>query len=199
MKGRIMKEIIYKYAPVFIIIFLFVFINIPYETSIPYNATETYNVEEPYTDFNYYNYTVIEPFIEYIPLDYNVSDAQYENYVLSPPSYVWVNINNTDIQGGNFAVDFHVSIKDEIIPLIYTISSPGNYISPGETKTVKVSLNQTIKEFRYDIIPPTKEITKYRNVTKQRTDTKYRTVQRSRQVVKFRIERMSLFERIFNA
>ena len=196
---RIMKKIIYKYAPVFIVIFLFVFINIPYETSIPYNATEIYNVEEPYTDFNYYNYTVIEPFIEYVPLDYNVSDAQYENHVSSPPSYLWVNINNTDIQGGNFAVNFHVSIKDEIIPLIYSISSPVYYISPGETKTIKVSLNQNIKEFSYDIIPPMKEITKYRNVTKQRTDTKYRTVQRSRQVVKFRIEIGSLFERIFNA
>ncbi|MDO8727204.1 MAG: hypothetical protein Q7J35_14135 [Candidatus Methanoperedens sp.] len=194
-----MKKIIYKYSPIIITIFLFILLNIPYETSIPYNATEIYNVEEPYTDFNYYNYTVTEPFIEYIPLDYNVSDAQYENYVSSPPSYLWVNINNTDMQGGNFAVDFHVSIKDEVIPLIYTISSPGYYISPGETRTIKVSLNQTIKEFKYDIIPPTKEITKYRNVTKQRTETKYRTVQRTRQVVKFRIERLSLFERIFNA
>jgi len=193
-----MKKIIYKYAPFLIAIFLFVFINIPYETSIPYNATEIYNVEEQYTDFNYYNYTVTEPYIEYIPLDYNVSDAQYENYVSSPPSFVWVNINNTDMQGGNFAVDFHVSIKDEVIPLIYSISSPGYYISPGENKTVKVSLNQNIKEFSYDIIPPTKEITKYRNVTKQRTETKYRSVQRTREVVKFRIERMSLLERIFN-
>ena len=199
MTGRIMKKIIYKYAPFLIAIFLFVFINIPYETSIPYNATEIYNVEEQYTDFNYYNYTVKEPYIEYIPLDYNVSDAQYENYVSSPPSFVWVNINNTDMQGGNFAVDFHVSIKDEVIPLIYSISSAGYYISPGETKTIKVSLNQNIKEFSYDIIPPTKEITKYRNVTRQRTDTKYRTVQRSRQVVKFRIERLSLLERIFKA
>ena len=199
MTGRMKKKIIYQYFLVLIAIFLLIFLNMPYETSTPYNATEMYTVEEPYTDFNYYNYTVIESYIEYIPLDYIVSDAQYKNFITSPPSYAWVNINNTDLQSGNFAVDFHVTTKEEIIPLIIKISSPAYYISSGETKTIKVSFNQTIKEFRYDIIPPMKEITKYRNVTKQRTETKYRTVQRSRQVVKFRIERLSLFERIFNA
>ncbi|VVB55867.1 Uncharacterised protein [uncultured archaeon] len=39
-------------------------------------------VEEPYTDFNYYNYTVNESYIEEAPLDYIVLDAQYTDSVL---------------------------------------------------------------------------------------------------------------------
>ena len=190
-----MRKIINKYVAITIAFFLFVCINIPYETSVPYNETEFFTVEEPYTDFNYYNYTETEPYIEQVPLDKVVIDAQYENHA-TPPAYLWVNIKNTDIQSGNFAVDFHVTTMDGAIPFFSTISSPGYYISSGETKTVKVSMNQTVKEFSYDIKPPTKEVIKYRNITKQRTETKYRTVQRSREVVKLKRINASLIQRI---
>src|SRR3990170_5991111 len=152
-----MKKINNKYILIAIGIFLFICINIPYETSVPFNDTEFYTVEEPYTDFNYYNYTVIEPYIEYVILDHVVLEAQYMNYVSSPPSYLWVLLKNTDTKSGTFKVDFHISTKDEAIPLIKTISTPEYYISSGETQTVKVSINETIKEFKYDIIPSTKE------------------------------------------
>ncbi|VVB55866.1 Uncharacterised protein [uncultured archaeon] len=52
-------------------------------------------------------------------------------------------------------------------------------------------------EFKYDIIPPTKEVTKYRNVTTKRTETKYRTIQKSHDVIKLKNESMSILQRFF--
>ncbi|WAM22585.1 MAG: hypothetical protein OI715_00395 (plasmid) [Candidatus Methanoperedens sp.] len=176
--------------------FLFIGINIPYEISVPYTDTEIYTVEEPYIDLNYYNYTVTEPYIEEVPIDYIVLDAQYTNYVHSPPSYLWVIIKNNDTIGGNFNVDFHITDMGGAFPSLTTISSSGNYISSGETKTVKISYNESIREFKYDIIPPTKEVTKYKNIPMQKTETKYRIVQKSREVIKFRNESTTILQRI---
>jgi len=191
-----MKKIYLKYIATTLAFLLFLLINIPYETSMPYNDTEIYIAEEPYTDINLYNYTFVEPYNEYIPIDYVVLDAQYENSVSNTPSFAWVSIKNNDTIGGNFRVDFQITTKDGTIPLISKISSTGYYISPGETQTIKVSSNETIRDLKYDIIPPKKELTKYRNVTAQKTETKFRKVQRSREVIKFKIERKSLLQRI---
>lgn len=125
-------------------------------------------------------------------------DAQYADSALSSPSYVWVIIKNNDTINGNFNVDFYITTKKGIlIPSVTKLSSTGNYISSGETKTIKLSYNETITEFKYDIIPPTKEVTKYRNVTMKRTETKYRTIQKSRDVIKFKNESMSVLQRLF--
>ena len=193
-----MKRINRKNTVIILAFFLFIGINIPFKTSLPYPDTEYYTVEEPYTDFNYYNYTVNESYIEEVPLDYIVLDAQYTDSVLSSPSYIWVIIKNNETINGNFNVDFHITTKkDRFIPSVTKISSTGNYISSGETKTIKLSYNETITEFKYDIIPPTKEVTKYRNVTMKRTETKYRTIQKSRDVIKFKNESMSVLQRFF--
>lgn len=186
-----------KYILIALAIFVFISINIPYEIYIPYTATEIYIVDEPYIDFNLYNYTINESYIEDIPIDYIVLDAQYKNYVSSPPSYLWIEIKNIDNNSGYFNVDFHITTKTGIpIPSITKISSTGNYISSGETKTIKISYNETITEFRYDITPPTKEILKYRNVTAQRIETKYRKVQKSREVIKLKNQSTSVLQEI---
>ncbi|MDL5503124.1 MAG: hypothetical protein QSU88_07905, partial [Candidatus Methanoperedens sp.] len=97
-----------------------------------------------------------------------------------------------------FNVDIHITTKKGIsIPSITKISSTGNYIPSGETKTIKLSYNETITEFKYDIIPPTKEVTKYRNVTMKRIEPKYHKIQRSRDVIKFKNESKSFLERFF--
>jgi hypothetical protein len=188
-----------KYILIAVAIFLFTSINIPYEISIPYTATEIYIVDEPHTDFNYYNYTVNESYIEDVPIDYIVLDAQYKNYVSSPPSYLWIEIKNIDNKSGYFNVDFHITTKTGIsIPSITKISSTGNYISSGEIKAVKISFNETITEFKYDIVPPTKEVSKYRNITTQRTETKYRKVQKTRGVIKLKNESTSVLLEIIS-
>ena len=193
-----MKRINRKNAVIVLAFFLFIGINIPFKTSLPYPDTEYYTVEVPYTDFNYYNYTVNESDIEEMPLDYIVLDTQYTDPVLSSPSYLWVIIKNNDTINGNFNVDFHIATKKDIsIPSVTKISSIGNYISSGEMKTIEISYNETITEFKYDIIPPTKEVTKYRNVTMKRTETKYRKIQKSRDVIKFKNERLSVLQRFF--
>ena len=191
-----MKRINHKYA--ILAFFLFICINIPYNTSVPYTDTEYYTFEEPYIDFNFYNYTVNESYIEDVPIDYSVFDAQYSNSESPSPSHVWVTIKNNDTINGNFDVDFHITTKKIIsIPLVTKISSTGNYISSGEMKTIEISYNETISEFRYDIIPPTKEVTKYRNTTMKRPETKYRNIQKSRDVIKFKNESLSVLQRFF--
>ena len=191
-----MKKINHKYT--ILAFFIFICINIPYNTTVPYTDTEYYTFEEPYIDFNFYNYTVNESYIEGVPIDYIVIDAQYSNSVSPSPSHAWVTIKNNDTINGYFNVDLQITVKKDIsIPSITKISSTGNYISSGEMKTIKISYNETIAEFRYDIIPPTKEVTKYRNVTMKRTETKYRKIQKSRDVIKLKTERMSILQRFF--
>jgi len=192
-----MKKINRKYIAITLAFFLFISINIPYVTTVPYTETEYYTIEEPYIDFNYDNYTVIEPYIEEVPLDYIILDAQHENSVSSDLSYVWINIKNNDTISGNFSVDFHITSKSGTFPSIATLSEKGIYISSGETRIVKVSHNETIDEFKYDIIPPTKEVTKYRNVTMKRTETKYRKIQKTREIIKLKNVSMSVIQRIF--
>lgn len=194
-----MKRISRKYIVFTLAFFLFISINIPYETTVPYTDTEYYTIEEPYIDFNYDNYTVIEPYIEEMPLDYIVLDAQNKNAVSPSPSYAWINIKNNDTISGNFSVDFHIISKGRTFPSIAILSVKGVYISPGGTRIVKISHNETIDEFKYDIKPPTKEVTKYRNVTKKRIETKYRKIQKTREVIKLKNESISVIQRIFNS
>lgn len=193
-----MNRIKPKYIVTALVFFLFIGINIPFETTVPYMDTEYYTIEEPYLDFNYDNYTVIEPYIEETPLDYIILDAQYKNSVSPYPSYVWINIKNNDTISGNFSIDFHITSKGRTFPSIATLSEKGIFISPGDTRMVKVSYNETIDEFRYDIIPPTKEVMKYRNVTMKRIETKYRNVQKTREVIKLKNESMSVVQRVIN-
>ncbi len=61
----------------------------------------------------------------------------------------------------------------------------------------KLSYNENITEFKYDIIAPTKEVTKYRNITMKRTESKYHKIQKSRGVIKFKNESKSFLERFF--
>ncbi len=190
-----MGKINIKSVVAIIIIFLFIGINIPYSTSEPYTDTEYYTEKVPYTDIEYYNYTVTEPYIETVSFNYTVVDAQYMNYFAAPPSYLWVTINNTDTESGYFDVDFYVTAAGEAMSVITEIPAL-EYLPAGETKTVKVSFNGRISEFRYTVQPPTKEVTKYRDITKQTTMTKYREVQKSREVVKIREVKLSILQRI---
>jgi hypothetical protein len=187
-----------KYIVITLAFVLFIGINIPYETTVPYKDTEYYTIEEPYIGFSYDNYTVIEPYIEDIPLDYIVLDAGHENSIPLSTSYVWINIKNNDTISGNFSVDFHITFKGRTFPYIATVMKKGIYISPGDTRIVKVGYNETIDEFRYEVIPPTKEVTKYKNVTMKRIETKYRKIQKTREVIKLKNESMSFIQRIFN-
>jgi len=191
-----MSKMKIKYYIVLFIIFS-IGINVPYSTTEPYSDIEFYTVMEPYTDIEYTNYTITESYIGDVPLNYTVVDAQYMNYVSEPPSYLWIKIKNTDEKSGNFDVYFYTTTSaGGAIPAISIISAFGNYIPAGETKTVKISFNDTFDKFTYEVIPSTKEVMKYRNITKQKTETKYRNVQKPRGVIRLKEVKMSLLQRI---
>ncbi len=176
-------------------IFIFIIINVPYTTLEPYTDTEYYTEKEPYTVIEYYNYSTTEPYIEEVSIDYIVEDAQYMNY-FPPPSYLWVTIKNVDTKSGYFDVYFYITNEGGGFPTITKISE-SEYISAGETKTVKVRFNDIISKFTYNVTSPTKEVTKTRNMTKQTIVTKYREVQKYREVIKLKEVTSSSLQRIY--
>ncbi|VVB86083.1 Uncharacterised protein [uncultured archaeon] len=169
-------------------------INMPFTTSEPYTDTEYYTETQPYTDIQFYNYTVQEPYVENVSVNYTVVDTGNTN--TGRGSDIWVTIKNTDTENGYFDIDFYATVPGEGIPIITEMPVSGYYIPAGETRTVRAGFNDTVLQFTYAISPPAKEITKYRNETRQTTLTKYRSIQRSREVTKIKEVRLSLFQRI---
>lgn len=142
-------------------------VQVPYQEN--YEAQVSVQVQVPYNDLEYYY--VSEPYTDTIPVDYTVITASYNNYIFTPPSYMWVTIKNGDIKSGYFTVKFDVTTQGGAT----TSLTASEFILPSEQKQVKTSINDKISTYNYYVTPPTKDVTKYHDVQKSRTVTKYRT------------------------
>ncbi|TFH39166.1 MAG: hypothetical protein E4G94_11340 [ANME-2 cluster archaeon] len=140
-----------------------------YEVQVPYDVQLSKQVQVPYDEIEYY--TESEPYIDNVPMSYSIVEATFDNYLFTPPSYVWVTIKNGDTTtSGTFAVKFDITTVGGA-----TITKYANaYILSGEQKQVKASLDDKVKTYQYYVTAPTKEVTKYHDVEKSRTVTKYR-------------------------
>lgn len=169
-----------------------IFFVVPFSFTEPYEDIETYYVNEPYDATE--TYYVTEPYIDYVALQYWGFGSGASNYPLFWTGCdVWVTVKNTDDASGYFWVTF-------------TITTLGggteskrdtHFLTSGEEHKFEVSFPDYFASYSYTVEPPTKEVTKYRDVAKQRTVTKYHDVAKQRTVTKYRTVHESLFEHLF--
>lgn len=175
-----------------LLIFIFLpVMRVSYMAEETYEATETYYVRESYTALE--PYTVMEPYTEieiycngepceqYIPIDYSVIGGEAYNYIDGSGCHIELYIQNTDVIGGTFSVEFLIILQTGGTT---TISS-SKYIEAGEIGTVAASYEgeplKTRHSYTYSVIAPTKlnpeyeevEVINYRPVTEYRETTKY--------------------------
>lgn len=141
------------------------------EVRVPYDVTEDYIEKEPYQGFE----------------DVQV-DLKYEHNGYHRESYSdflntgvrdkgIVNIKNVDSETGYFTVKMYFTTLEDGTKAEQT----SGYAQPSETKEFSayydIDSGEDV-EWRYEVIPGkkivTKPVTKYRDVTKTRTVTKYR-------------------------
>ncbi len=196
--------------------------RVSYAVEEMYSVTETYYVQETYTELE--PYTVMEPYTEieiyceeepctkYIPIDYLVVSGQGYNYFEadgSPWCSVEVFIQNNDVIGGTFTVEFLVKLKGNLTTTI----SGSEYIEAGNTKKVIAYYDahlEALFSFSFSITAPTKinptytevEVTKYRPVIEYGEVTKERYVPEEVEVLKIRTlinyKRVSLLDYLIN-
>lgn len=181
-----------------------------------YYVKESYTVEEPYTVLEPYTaievYCDEEPCEEYIPIDYSVISGRGYNYFESdgsPACDVELNIENTDVIGGTFTVEFLITLRGDVTTTI----SGSKYIEAGSTKKVMAYYDAPLKtlfSFSYSVMAPEKpnptyreeEVIKYREVTEYGEVTKYRYVPEEVTVLKTRTvtsyKRVSLLDYLIN-
>jgi hypothetical protein len=174
-----------------IIILILIVINIPYSTvethtekefyteNEPYNATETYVEKESYTD--------------YVPLNnYSISGWFYNDDRINDKFDLRLTIKNNGSNSGEFWVTFHVeSTKGE-----YDNTTNRVFLMPNESYQFKQTYDGIYSYSSYKVFQTTKEVTKYRDVTKERTVTRYRELEKSRDVVRQKEIKLSFLERI---
>lgn len=153
-----------------------------YDIQVPYETQETYVESVPYDTIEYF--TESEPYTYRTQVQYAVVDAYYNNYILSPPSSMWVTITNGDGQSGYFSVQFDITTIGGATKVV-TASA---YLLPQETKAITATTNDQIQTYNYKVTPPQKEVSGYHDVQKTRTVTKHQDVQRTRTVTKVRTD-----------
>jgi hypothetical protein len=187
-----------------------------YSDTETYYVQETYTEQEPYTVMEPYTeievYCAEEPCAEYIPIDYSVISGRGYNYFQadgSPGCSVEVFIQNNDVIGGTFTVEFLVKLKGNLTTTI----SGSNYIEAGNSKKVIAYYDahlEALFSFTYTIAAPMKlnptytevEVTKYRpvieygEVTKKRYIPQEVDVLHTRTVINYK--RVSLFDYLIN-
>ena len=189
--------------------------RVSYAVEETYSVTETYYVKETYTELE--SYTVMEPYTEieiqceeepcqqYIPIDYLVISEEGYNYPGGLGCSIELYIQNTDLIGGDFTVEFHLTLLWEP-PTTVTKSK---YIEAGSTERIVASYDgaplETPHSYTYSISAPTKlnptyrevEVTKYREVIEYGEVTKERYVPEEVEALKTRTvinyKRVSLF------
>ncbi len=219
------KALVIVIAVVVVALLVFSFVpimRVPYEVEESYLTTETYydqeiytveeeyTVMEPYTDIEIY--CDLEPCSEYIPIDYEVVSGQGVNYFEfdgSPVCLVELTIENTDTIGGDFTVEFLITLHNNLNATI----SASKYIEAGSTRTITAYYGEPLKtlySFSYSVSAPQKpdlsyrevEVTKYREVTEFGEVTKERYVPVELTVVKTRTatdyKRVSLLNHLLN-
>jgi hypothetical protein len=208
---------------VFILVFSFIpIMRVPYEVEESYLANETYYTLESYTEEEEYTdlepYTDIEivcdvePCTEYVPLDYTIIGGHGYNYFEfdgSPACWVELTIKNNDDVGGEFTVEFLITLQTNLSTTI----SASQYIDAGTTRTITAYYGEplrTLYSFSYSVTAPQKpdptyreeEVTKYREVTKYGEVTKEEYVPVELTVLKTRTvtayKRVSLLSYLVN-
>lgn len=169
-----------------------------YQATETYYARESYTVEEPYTVMEPYTdietYCEEEPCEEYIPIDYSVIGGQGYNYYGGTGCGIELYIENTDVIGGTFTVEFLLILIGDVTTTI----TASQYIEAGSTQRVIAFYEpaplKTLYSFTYSVIAPKKpnptyreeEVIKYREVTEYGEVTKYRYVPEELTVLKTR-------------
>jgi hypothetical protein len=181
-----------------------------YYTLESYTEEEEYTVMEPYTDIEIV--CDIEPCTEYVPFDYTIVGGHGYNYFEfdgSPACWVELTIKNDDEIGGEFEVEFLITLQTNLTTTI----SASKYIDAGTTRTITAYYGEPLKtlySFSYSVTAPQKadpsyreeEVTKYREVTKYGEVTKEEYVPVELTVVKTRTvtayKRVSLLSYLIN-
>ncbi len=182
-----------------------------YTTQEPYQVQVQYTEQEPYTTQEVI--TTTEPYQEQAQIDGSVISATQDTTILTfnPNTVATFVVKNNDMDtGGDFTVVAKfvpsVSINTGSILSAFVPGLPamnfdilrggtqsGNmYIAPQSTGTITITAGAIYQVSAYDLIKPSKTVTKYRDVssvqslTKYREVTKYRTETQYRDVVKTR-------------
>jgi hypothetical protein len=185
-----------------------------YSVTETYYVQETYTVEEPYTVLEPYTDIEIscaeEPCQQYIPIDYLIISEEGWNHPGGKGCNVEVYIQNNDVIGGTFTVEFQLTLLWEA-PATVTKSK---YIEAGDTERIVISYEgaplETPHSYTYSITSPTKlnptytevEVTKYRSIIEYGEVTKEIYVPQEVEVLKTRTvidyKRVSLFDYLIN-
>ena len=177
---------------IFIIIGL-IAINIPYTTAEPYTDREFYTEKEPYTTTETYSET--ESYIESVPLNISTAvDWYITDHLIDDKFDLKATIKNTDSIKGEFWVTFHVESTNGS----YDFTTNRVVLMPGESNQTKQTFDGSFSYATYKVYQPTEEVTRYRDIPKDRTITSYRSIEKSREVVKLKKINSSLFQRILN-
>ncbi len=182
------KALVIVVAVVVVAILVFCFVpimQVPYQVEESYLTTETYyelqsyTVEGPHTVLEPYTaidvYCEEEPCERYMAIDYSVIGGQGYNYIESdgsPACSVELDIQNTDVVGGTFNVEFLITLRGDLTTTIFGSKD----IEAGMTGKViayyfEESL-ETLYSFSYSVVAPQKlnptyveeEVTRYREV-----------------------------------
>lgn len=142
---------------------------IPVEKTIAYPCYETeyYDCEKTreYPCYETEYYTETEPYIDYVNVDYEVTDTGIYDWFWHIGSDVWVTIKNADTKSGYFYVTFNMETEGGATTTKYKTE----YIVIGDEEQILVKHSgDYIKTFTYSIDPPQKEVTRYREVEKTR-------------------------------
>lgn len=187
-----------------------------YLTTETYYVLESYTVDEPHTVLEPYTaieaYCDQEPCEKYIPIEYSVVSGRGYNYFESdgsPACSVELDIENTDVIGGTFTVEFLITLQGDVAKTI----SGSKTIAAGTTGKVIAYHDaplKTLYSFSYSVFPPEKpnptyreeEVIRYREVIEYGEVTKSEYVPTELTVLKTRTvtadKRVSLLDYLMN-
>ncbi len=174
-------------------IIILIALNIPFTTTKPYTTMESYKEREPYTTTE--TYLEKESYIENVSLNINTTiDWRITDHRINDEFDLTATIKNIDTIQGEFWVTFNVeSTKGS-----YNFTTNRVFLMPGESNQTRQTFNGSFSSVTYRVNQPTKAVTKYRDVSKDRNITGYNEIEKFRQVVKLKKYRGSLLERILN-
>ncbi len=140
------------------------------------DVESSYEEQEEYLKTEYYTETV--PYEDDVPLEYQDSAGDVwglgcgtlTNYM----ECYWIDIINLDTIGGTFTVDCDF---ETLYRNLYDTRS--QYVKPGDTERfeckVDIDWGEDVK-LTWSVNPPTKSVTKYEEVQRERQVTAYRPV-----------------------
>lgn len=168
-------------------------INIPYTTVEPYTEKELYTETEPYTATQ--KYFEKESYTENIPLNNYTSSGWYlTDDPINDKFDLKISVKNTGNTSGEFWIAFHVKSTNGS----FDVTTNRTYLMPNESYQFKQAFVGRFSYASYNVYQTTREVTKYRDIPKEREITVHREIEKFRDVVKQREIRLSLIERILN-